>query len=355
MDNKTIRVAITHGDTNGVGYELIFRTFEAQEMLELCTPIIYGSPKAATFHRNALKMQVPFTNIANATEAKDGRLNMLAAVPEEVKVELGTPTEQSDTAALKALVKAREDYGQKAFDVLVTSPTAEKDLTAPLPMLINEHLRMALATTGLPLKDVPKAITQELIEEKAQLLHQTLRRDFRISNPRIAILALNPQPGDEETQLIKPAIETLQENKVNIFGPYAADSFFGEGQFDAFDGVLALYDDQAIAPFKTFDLGEGVSYAAGQELIQTAPLTGAGFSIAGKGMADEMSMRHAIYLAIDICRNRINYDEPLQNPLKKLYHEKRDDSEKVRFNIPKAKDHGEPKTERKGGNEKKEE
>lgn len=346
MDNKMIRVAITHGDTNGVGYELIFRTFEAQEMLELCTPVIYGSPKAAAFHRNALQMQVSYTNIGNVTEAKDGRLNMLAAFPEEVKVELGTPTEQSDAAALKALVKAREDYGQKAFDVLVTAPTVERDTTAPLPMLINEQLRMALATTGLPLKDVPKAITQELIEEKALLLHQTLRRDFRISKPRIAILALNPQPGDEEKQLIQPAIEQLQEKKVNIFGPYAADAFFGEGRFDAFDAVLALYDDQAIAPFKALDLGDGVSYAGGQELVQTAPLTGVSFNIAGKGMADENSMRHAIYLAIDIYRNRANYDEPLKNPLKKLYHEKRDDSEKVRFNIPKAKDHNEKKSEK---------
>ena len=148
MDNKMIRVAITHGDTNGVGYELIFRTFEAQEMLELCTPVIYGSPKVAAFHRNALQMQVSYTNIGNVTEAKDGRLNMLAAFPEEVKVELGTPTEQSDAAALKALVKAREDYAQKAFDALVTAPTVERDTTAPLPMLINEQLRMALATTA---------------------------------------------------------------------------------------------------------------------------------------------------------------------------------------------------------------
>ena len=213
-------------------------------------------------------------------------------------------------------------------------------------MLINEQLRIALATTGLPLKDVPKAITQELIEEKALLLHQTLRRDFRISKPRIAILALNPQPGDEEKQLILPAIEKLQEKKVNIFGPYAADSFFGEGKFDAFDAVLALYDDQATAPFKTLDLGEGVSYAGGQELVQTSPLTGVGFNIAGKGMADENSLRHAIYLAIDIFRNRANYDEPLKNPLKKLYHEKRDDSEKVRFSIPKAKEPNEKKGEK---------
>ena len=347
MDNKLIRVAITHGDTNGVGYELIFKTFEAQEMLELCTPVIYGSPKTAAFHRNALQMQVPFTNIGNAQDAKEGRLNMLVTFPQEVKVEFGKPTEESDAAALKALIKAKDDYQKKAFDVLVTAPTVEKHFTAPLPMLVNDRLRIAMATSGLPIKDVPKAITQELLEEKSSLLHLTLRRDFRISNPRIAILALNPQPGDEETQLIKPVIEKLQEDKIQIFGPYPANTFFGEGKFEAFDGVLALYDEQAMTPFKTLDLGEGVCYAAGQDIIQTAPLNDAGFSIAGKGIADESSMRHAIYLAIDICRNRVNYDEPLKNPLKKLYHEKRDESEKVRFNIPKAKEPTEQKDEKK--------
>ena len=166
MDNNTIRVAITHGDTNGVGYELIFRTFEAQEILELCTPIVYGSPKVAAFHRNALQSQTAYTIINEAKEAKDGRLNLLATFPEEVKVELGTPTEESNAAAQKALAKAKEDFQQKAFDVLVTAPTAKNTTKAPLPMLVNDRLRIALATTGLPLKDVPQAITQELIEEK---------------------------------------------------------------------------------------------------------------------------------------------------------------------------------------------
>ena len=173
---------------------------------------------------------------------------------------------------------------------------------------------------------------------KALLLHQTLRRDFRISKPRIAILALNTSPGEEEEQILKPAIEALGEQRVNAFGPYPADTFFGEGNFNAFDAVLALYDNQALAPFKTLDFGEGVSFAAGQDLVQTAPLASDAFRNAGKNLSDECSMRHAVYLAIDIFRNRQNYDEPLKNPLKKLYHEKRDESEKVRFNIPKAKD-----------------
>ena len=341
MNEQLIRVAITHGDTNGIGYELIFKTFEANEMLELCTPIVYGSPKVAAFHRNALGLQTSYTIVQKAEEAKDGRLNMLSAIEEETKVEFGNATEESSSAAKKAADKAAADAASGLVDVLVAAPTAETTANAPLPMLVNEQLRIAMATSGLPLKDVPGVITKELIEQKALLLHQTLRRDFRISKPRIAILALNTSPGEEEEQILKPAIEALGEQKVNAFGPYPADTFFGEGSFNAFDAVLALYDNQAMAPFKALDYGEGVSYAAGQELIQTAPIAASAFKNAGKNLADERSMRHAIYLAIDIFRNRVNYDEPMKNPLKKLYHEKRDESEKVRFNIPKAKDNDE--------------
>lgn len=336
-----IHVAITHGDTNGIGYELIFKTFEASEMLELCTPVVYGSPKVAAFHRNTLGLQTPYTIIHKAEDAKDGRLNLLAVIEEETKVDFGLANAESRSAAAKAMTKAAEDAANGLFDVLVAGPSAEAALAAPLPMLVNDQLRIAMATAGLPLKEVPKVITKELIEQKALLLHQTLRRDFRISKPRIAILALNSTPGEEEEQILKPAIEALGEQKVNAFGPYPADTFFGEGTFNAFDAVLALYDNQALAPFKTLDYGEGVSFAAGQDLVQTAPLASDAMRNAGKNLSDECSMRHAVYLAIDIFRNRQNYDEPLKNPLKKLYHEKRDESEKVRFNIPKAKDSAE--------------
>ena len=206
MNEKMIRVAITHGDTNGIGYELILKTFQANEMLELCTPIVYGAPKVAAFHRNALGIQTPYTVIQRAEEAKDGRMNMLAVINEEVKVEFGSATEASDAAALKAVAKAKEDAANGLFDVLVKAPVADKSFDAPLPMLISDQLRMAMVTTGLPLKDVPRVVTKELIEQKALLLHQTLRRDFRISKPRIAILAMNIQPGEEEEHIIQPAI-----------------------------------------------------------------------------------------------------------------------------------------------------
>jgi 4-hydroxythreonine-4-phosphate dehydrogenase len=208
---------------------------------------------------------------------------------------------------------------------------------------MNDRLRVAPVTTHLPVKDVAKAITKEAIVEKATTFHQSLRRDFRISKPRIAVLSLNPHAGDngvigsEEQDIIAPAIEALAEAGINAYGPYAADGFFGSGAYTAFDGVLAMYHDQGLAPFKILAAEDGVNFTAGLPIVRTSPDHGTAYDIAGKGLADENSFRHAIYTAIDVLRNRTNYDEPLANPLKKLYHEKRDDSEKVRFAVPKAK------------------
>jgi 4-hydroxythreonine-4-phosphate dehydrogenase len=211
-------------------------------------------------------------------------------------------------------------------------------------ILMNEQLRVALVTTHLPIKDVSKAITKEAIIEKATIFHKSLKRDFRISNPRIAVLSLNPHAGDngllgsEEQDIIKPAIEELEKNGIQAFGPYPADGFFGSSTYDHFDGVLAMYHDQGLAPFKTIALESGVNFTAGLPIIRTSPDHGTAFDIAGQGKADENSFRQAVYTALDIYRNRQQYDEPLKNPLPKLFHEKKDDSEKVRFAIPKAKE-----------------
>ena len=365
MEDKLIRVAITHGDTNGIGYEVILKAFEAPEMLELCIPIIYGSPKAAAYHRNLLNIQTNFSIIDKAEDAKPGKLNMLATFDEEVKVEMGQPSKEAGAAALKALEKAMEDYEEGLFDVLVTAPINKNNIQSEqfnfcghteyieskvgddehkaLMILMNDRLRVALATTHLPIKDVSGTISKELIVEKTKILHQSLKRDFFIPNPRIAILALNPHAGDsgvlgtEEQEIIIPAINELEEAGIQAFGPYAADGFFGSGTYSKFDAILAMYHDQGLAPFKTIAIEDGVNYTAGLPIVRTSPDHGTAYDIAGKNMADESSLRHAIYTAIDIFRNRINYDEPLANPLKKLYHEKRDDSEKVRFAIPKAR------------------
>ncbi|MBQ8463108.1 MAG: 4-hydroxythreonine-4-phosphate dehydrogenase PdxA [Prevotella sp.] len=354
MEERKIRIAITHGDTNGVGYEVILKTFADPAMLELCTPIVYGSPKVASYHCKMLEIDTPFTIINKAEEAHDNRLNLLTVFEEDVKIDLGEPTAESGEAAKKAIDRALKDYKAGLFDVLVTAPVSKNSINGfnghtayieralndgkkGLTILTNEDLRVALVTNNVAIKDVAEAITKQKIVEKAKIFHEALRRDMRVSSPRIAVLALNPRCGedgvlgDEEQTIIKPAIDELVEQGLQVFGPYAADDFFGRSAYFRFDGVLAMYHDQGQTPFKAVAYENGVRYSAGLELIRTAPAHGANFAAAGKNLTDEQSLRNAVYTAIDIWRNRQNYDEPLQNPLQKLYHERRDDSEKVRF------------------------
>ena len=362
MEERKIRVAITQGDTNGVGYEVILKVFSDPNILELCTPIIYGSPKIASYHRKTLNLEVPYTIINHAEEARDGRVNLLACFDDEIKIEMGQPSQEAGAAALKALDRAMTDYRSELYDVLVTAPINKATIQSPsfhfpghteyietsvgkgekaLMILMNETLRVALVTTHLPIKDIAKAITKEGIIEKATIFHKALKRDFRISSPRIAVLSLNPHAGDngllgsEEKDIILPAIEELADKGIQAFGPFAADGFFGSGAYDHFDGVLAMYHDQGLAPFKTIALESGVNYTAGLPIVRTSPDHGTAYDIAGKGVADENSMRQAIFTAIDVFRNRKFYDEPLQNPLPKLFHEKREDGDKARFARPK--------------------
>lgn len=360
MEERKIRVAITQGDTNGVGYEVILKAFADPAMFELCTPIIYGSPKIATYHRKALNLETNFSIINKAEEARDGRLNLLNCFDQEVKVELGVPSQEAGQAALMALDRAMTDYRSGLYDVLVTAPINKATIQSPgfrfpghteyieasvgdgqkaLMILMNENIRVALVTTHLAIKNVAEAITQEKIVEKATILHRSLKRDFRISNPRIAVLSLNPHAGDdgllgnEEKDIIRPAIEQLTEQGIQAFGPYPSDGFFGSGAYDRFDAILAMYHDQGLTPFKALALDDGVNFTAGLPIVRTSPDHGTAFDIAGTGKADENSMRQAIYTAIDVYRNRIVYDEPLANPLPKLFHEKREDGEKARFAV----------------------
>lgn len=361
MENRKIRVAITQGDTNGIGYELIFRAFAGTEILDLCTPIIYGSPKIATYHDNALDLNAKFTIINDASEARDGRVNLLAVFDDDVKVELGTPTEESGNAGLRAIDRALADYQQGLFDVLVTAPIDNNDAFhfsgqsryiedhiecdgQGLSILTSDDLRVALVTRNLPLHQVAESITKENIEATAKKFYESLRRDFRISNPRIAVLSINPKAGDngllgtEEQEIIRPAIEELAKEDIEAFGPYATDRLFGTGDYDYFDGILAMYYDQGLAPFRAIAPDSGVNYTAGLPIVRTAPEVGASFDIAGRNEADATPMLHAIYLAIDIFRHRKEYDEAGTNPLPKLYHEKKDDSDKVRYAIPKKRE-----------------
>ena len=362
MENKKVRVAITHGDTNGIGYELIFKAFEEPEMLELCTPIVYGSPKVAAYYRKAMNLPGQFSIIQKAEDAQEGRINLLAAVEDEVKVDMGMPTTESGQAAVKALDRAMTDFRNGFYDVLVTAPisngnaqienypfqghkhyieTCLGDGKTGLTVLVGDGLRIASVTEKTPLKNVSSMITKENIMEKVSLFHKTLKRDFLISNPRIAVLSLNPRTnedescGTEEREVIIPAIDELAEKGVQAFGPYASDEFFGNGYFVDFDGIMAMYHDQATTPFHALYSEPGVVFTAGMPIVRTGADMTPNYSIAGTGQADATTFRSAIYLAIDAYRNRMEYDEGLENPLPKLYHEKRDESEKVRFSIPK--------------------
>lgn len=358
MDNRKIRVAITHGDTNGVGYEIIFKVFSDPAMLDICTPVIYGSPRVAIFHRKAMELPTNFNTINNAAEAVDGKVNLVSCFDEEVKVDFGQPTAESGRAAYLALERAVKDYNEGLYDVLVTAPICKSaiqgdDFNFPghteylqqrfasegeeaLMILMNDKMRVALVTTHLPISKVADAITEDAVEHKLRLLHASLRRDFLVSAPRIAVLSLNPHAGDnglignEEAESITPAIKKLNEEGMSCFGPYPADGFFGDAAYRKFDAVLAMYHDQGLAPMKALGMADGVNFTAGLNIVRTSPDHGTAYDIAGKGVADESSMRQAIYKAIDIFRNRSFDNEAKANPLREEYKNRQEENPRQR-------------------------
>lgn len=358
MEHNRLKIGITQGDINGVGYEVILKTFDNPAMLELCTPVIYGSPKVITYHRKALGLDTTFTIINSASEALHGRINVVSCNDDEVKVELGKASREAGKAAFDALEKAMAEYKEGLYDALVTAPIHKEMIqseafTFPghteyieqsvgegakaLMILASEQLRVALVTTHLPIAQVAQALTTELISEKIRLFDTALKADYAINTPRIAVLALNPHAGDggvignEEDTVITPAIKAMREQGVLCYGPFPADGFFGNGTYGRFDGVLAMYHDQGLIPFKTIAMGEGVNFTAGLPLVRTSPDHGTALDIAGKGEASESSFRQAVYMAIDIVRNRQSDAEAHRNPLRKLYHEKRDDSDRLKL------------------------
>lgn len=361
MENRKIRVGITQGDINGVGYEVILKVFQEGGMLDLCTPIIYGSPKIASFHRKALDLNTNFLTIDQAEDAVDGKVNLVACIEEEVKIDLGKPTKESGQAALMALERSIIDYRSGLIDVLVTAPINKYTIQSQefqfpghteyiqacvgegqeaLMVLMNRTLRVALVTTHLPIRKIADAITQDAIVQKLRIFNKALKRDLGIESPRIAVLGLNPHAGDqgllgeEEQNIIKPALEQAMGEGIFCFGPFAADGFFGSRAYEAYDGVLAMYHDQGLAPFKALAMNDGINYTAGLPIVRTSPDHGTAYDIAGKGLADPTSLREAIYTAIDVYRNRMRYDEAYAHPLRKMYYEKRDDSDTLKLNAP---------------------
>ena len=460
MEDNKIRVGITQGDINGVGYEVILKTFSDPMMLELCTPIIYGSPKVAAYHRKSLDLPTNFSIVNSASEAVPNRLSVVNCTDDEVKVEFSKPDPEAGKAALGALEKAIEEYKAGLIDVIVTAPINKHTIQSEefsfpghteyieeklgdggkaLMILMKDDLRVALVTGHIPVREIASAITKELIQEKLLVFNRALKQDFGIGAPRIAVLSLNPHAGDEgllgteeqeviipaikelagkgilcygpypadgfmgsgnfthfdgilamyhdqglapfkslaitkeliqekllvfnralkqdfgigapriavlslnphagdegllgteEQEVIIPAIKELAGKGILCYGPYPADGFMGSGNFTHFDGILAMYHDQGLAPFKSLAMDEGVNYTAGLPVVRTSPAHGTAYDIAGKGIASEDSFRQAVYVAIDVFRNRMREQEAHANPLRKQYYERRDDSDKLKL------------------------
>lgn len=343
MEKKNILAGISHGDINGIGYEVIIKALSDPAMTEICTPVVYGSPKVAAYHRKALNISnFSFNNIRSAEEAHTRKSNMISCLDDSTRVELGKSTPHGGEAALISLERAIADLKSGKIDVLITAPIDKHNVQSDkfqfkghteylkskagaeevLMFMIGESMRIGFVTGHVPLSKVPEMINTEVVLRKIRLMHNSLLMDFAIRKPKIAVLGLNPHAGDntllgtEEAQYIIPAVEQAQKEGMLAFGPFPADGFFGAGMFKKFDGILSMYHDQGLSPFKALSFDTGVNFTAGLPFIRTSPVHGTAFAIAGKGEASESSFRQSIYLACDIFRNRQMYAEISKNPLK---------------------------------------
>ena len=350
-NNEKIRIGITHGDINGVGYEVILNSFDDPRMPEVATAVVYGSARIAGFYRHSAGLPDIKLNIVNdADDVVPDHLNFINVIPEDIKVEPGLATKEAGECARLALERAVADLNQGKIDALVTGPINKDtihsdkfpftghteylqsvwglpDGSRALMIMASDNLRVACATGHLPLKAVPQALSAELIAERLATFSHSLTTDFEIHSPRIAVLALNPHAGEngllgkEEIETIIPAMEQARKEGVLCFGPYASDGFFGSGTWKNFDGVLAMYHDQGLIPFKMLAMDAGVNFTAGLHAVRTSPDHGTAYDIAGKNIADCGSMRAAIYAAVDIVNSRRRYDDFTANPLKKQMRE----------------------------------
>ena len=336
IENALYKIGITHGDVNGISYEVIMKALQDTKMLELCTPIVYGLSKATSFHRKAIEMtDFNFQFIKAANQAALKRPNLINLSDTEVKIEFGAVSKEAGNMAEKALDAACKDLKANSIDAIVTAPINKQSIQSPtfhfnghteyfthhfkaqesMMLMVTDRLKVGFVTNHLSIEQVAKELTRELILKKLRILHKSLVQDFACTNPKIAVLSLNPHAGDgnllgrEESDKIIPAINQAYEERINAVGPFPADGFFGSGKQDKFDAVLAIYHDQGMLPFKLLSQGEGVNYTAGLPIVRTSPAHGTAFDIAGKNLSSGQSMRNAIYLAIDILRNRRNIQE----------------------------------------------
>lgn len=336
-----IIVGISLGDANGIGIEIVLKTFHDKRMFEFCTPVLFGTNKVVSFHKKALNLNNSIHILHSLDKITEGKLNLLNINKEEYQINLGKPTPEGGKFAFDSLTAAMDALKNDKIDVLLTAPINKDNIQSKtfdfpghteylennlegksLMILMTENLRMGLITGHIPVANVAQAITPELIIEKVNIMKNSLKRDFNISKPKIAVLGLNPHCGDkgvignEDENIIRPTLDKIKETGTLVFGPYAADGFFGSKTYEQFDGVLAMYHDQGLAPFKALSFGNGVNFTAGLDKIRTSPDHGTGFDIAGKNKANTTSFAEALFTSLKIYRNRKEYLELEQHRLK---------------------------------------
>lgn len=333
-----LKIGITHGDINGIGYEVILKTLEDNRLTELCTLIVYGSPKVAAYHRKLTDTNINLNLIGKPADANPSRVNIINCCGDEVKVDLGKSTPTAGEASFAALERATQDLKEGEIDALLTAPINKNNIqsnqfTFPghteyleqlfgkegdaLMILANDKLRVAVVTGHVPISKVAGLLTTEKIITKIEQFNRSLQQDFGITKPRIAVLGLNPHAGDggvlgtEEQEIIQPAIEQVRNQGIVCFGPIPADGFFGSEHYTHYDGILAMYHDQGLIPFKTLAMENGVNFTAGLPIVRTSPDHGTAYDKAGKNQANPTSLRQALYMAIDIVKQRNSNNDSL--------------------------------------------
>ena len=342
QESRKIRVGISIGDLNGIGCEIILKTFEDVRMMDFCTPIIFASNKTVSQQKDVLGIDVRFNGVNEASKAISGKINVVNVWNETPQLQFGQETEEGGTYAIKSLRAAVKALKEGHIDVLLTAPINKKNIQAEdfdfpghtdflaqelegesLMFMVTDTLKVGLLTDHVAVKDAPAAIDAELIQKKVQTIEKSLKVDFGIRRPKIALLGINPHSGDngvignEDDDIMKPVIKELSEKGHLVFGPYSADSFFGSDAYKNFDAILAAYHDQGLIPFKTLSFGKGVNFTAGLSKVRTSPDHGTAYEIAGKGKADNNSFKEALFMAIKIFKNREEFDQLSENPLKK--------------------------------------
>ena len=340
---ESIKVGISIGDINGIGCEIILKSFTDNRMLDFCTPVIFASAKTISFQRKHLNIPLNFTGIDSASKALPGKVNVVNIWKESPKTHFGKETKEGGKYALLSLKAALNALKKNEIDVLVTAPINKHNIQTDdfkfpghtdflakelegeaLMFMVTEGLKVSLLTDHVPVKDVSTNLNPKLIEQKINKTYTSLKKDFKISKPKIAVLGINPHSGDngvigtEDDELLKPVIEKIADTGKLIYGPYSADSFFGSETYTKFDAVIASYHDQGLIPFKTLSFGKGVNYTAGLNKVRTSPDHGTAYEIAGKNQADHSSFKEAVFSAISIFKNRKEYEKYSANPLKKM-------------------------------------